>query len=151
MLRKIIHFLCGVGIGILSIAVVIISIYYQILPILPSRISAGIYSGLIVGGIWTYLEIAFVLRGKAKMFTLGFNTIWFVLSFTLVVIGIIAGIRGQLHDLWFIRITGLSGIVFFGIGYWVILKKARDAELRKSMAEDLTFSGNKEDKDISDE
>ena len=85
------------------------------------------------------------------MFTLGFNTIWFVLSFILVVIGIIAGIRGQLHDLWFIRITGLSGIVFFGIGYWVILKKARDAELRKSMAEDLTFSGNKEDKDISDE
>ena len=147
MLRKIIHFLCGVGIGILLIAVVIISIYYQILP---SRIFAGIYSGLI-GGIWTYLGVAFVLRGKAKMFTLGFNTIWFVLSFTLVVIGIIAGIRGQLHDLWFIRITGLSGIVFFGIGYWVILKKARDAELRKIMSEDLTFSGNKEKKDISDE
>ena len=86
---------------------VIISIYYQILP---SRISAGIYSGLI-GGIWIYLGVAL---GKAKMFTLGFNTIWFVLSFILVVIGIIAGIRGQLHDLWFIRITGLSGIVFFG-------------------------------------
>ena len=143
MLRKIIHFLYGVGIGILLIAVVIISSYYQILP---SRISAGIHGGLI-GGISAYIGVAFALRGKAKMFTLGYNTFWFVLSFILVVIGIIAGLRGQPHGLWFIGIVGLPGIPFFGFGYWIILKKAREAELRKTMSEDLTFSGNKEKKD----
>ncbi len=138
MLHKIIHFLCGVGIGILPIAVKFIF-----------NPLSGIAGGLT--GLLFCVPTIFVLRGKAKMFTLGFNTIWFVMSFILVVIGIIAGIRGQPHGLWFIGIAGLPGIPFFGFGYWIILKKAREAELRKIMSEDLTFSGNKEKKDSSDE
>ncbi len=146
MLHKIIHFFCGVGIGILPIAVIFI--------FNPS--SSGIANGLT--GLLFCVPIMFVLRGKAKMFTLGFNTIWFVLSFILVVIGIIAGIRGQPEDLWVLGIAGLPGIPFFGIGYWIILKKAREVELRKIVSEDLTLRSNdegdlnnKQEKEDSDE
>ncbi len=138
MLRKIVHFFCGVGIGILPIAVIFIF-----------KPSSGIAGGLTA--LPCCILTLFVLRGKAKMFTLGFNTSWFILSVVLVVIGIIAGIRGQPPGLWFLGIAGLPGIPFFGFGYWIILKKAREAELRKIMSEDLTFGGNKEKRDSSDE
>jgi hypothetical protein len=38
---------------------------------------------------------------------------------------------------------GLNDTVLFGVVYWIILKRYREAELRKSMSEDLTLGGNK--------
>jgi hypothetical protein len=45
---------------------------------------------------------------------------------------------------------GLNDTVLFGVVYWIILKRYREAELRKSMSEDLTFGGNEAEKEVSD-
>ena len=146
MLCKIVYFLCGIGIGILSMAPIFISYYFQSLP----DMSPGIQGSFI--GVCMCVGVVFVLKGKAKMFTLGLNTFWFVLSLIFVVFGIIGSLIEQFHEFRFLGFTtGLPGIFFFGFGYWIILKIARNAELRKSMSEDLTFSRNKEDKETSDE
>ena len=102
----------------------------------------------ILGGIVGTLAGGFVPRGKAKRLTLGVNTFAFVLSFTSLVVGIIAYLSGQPYGVWYgFGLCGLLGTVGFGSGFWVILKRARDAELRKSMSEDLTLGDNNGDQD----
>ena len=121
-------------------------------------ISLGILGGLIggvfgiLGGLVGTLAGVFVPRGKAKKLTLGVNTFAVALGFILFVFGIIAFLYGQPRSVWLTSvIAGLDCAASFGICYWVILKRARDAELRKSMSEDLTLGGNKEDKEDSHE
>ena len=93
----------------------------------------------ILGGIIGTLAGWFVPRGKAKRLTLSVNTFAFVLSFTSLVVGIIAYLSGQPYGVWYgFGLCGLLGTSGFGRGFWVILKRARDAELRKSMSEDLS-------------
>ncbi|MXV82221.1 hypothetical protein F4X88_12485 [Candidatus Poribacteria bacterium] len=100
----------------------------------------------ILGGVVGTLAGGFVPRGKAKRLTLGVNTFAFVLSFTSLVVGIIAYLSGQPRDVWYVfGYIGLLCTVGFGTGFWVILKRARDAELRKSMSEDLMLGGNEKD------
>lgn len=111
-----------------------------------------------LGGIVGTLAGWFVPRGKAKRLTLGVNTFAFVLSFTSLVVGIIAYLSGQPYGVWYgFGLCGVHGTVGFGMGFWVILKRARDTELRKSMSEDLMLGGNEKDtmkkkeKEVSDE
>ncbi len=111
-----------------------------------------------LGGVVGTLAGGFVPRGKAKRLTLGVNTFAFVLSFISLVVGIAAYLSGQPYGIWYgFGLCGLLGTVGFGSGFWVILKRARDAELRKSMSEDLMFGGNEKDtmkkkeKEVSDE
>ena len=111
-----------------------------------------------LGGVVGTLAGGFVPRGKAKRLTLGVNTFAFVLSFISLVVGIAAYLSGQPYGIWYgFGLCGLVGTVGFGSGFWVILKRARDAELRKSMSEDLMFGGNEKDtmkkkeKEVSDE
>ncbi len=102
----------------------------------------------ILGGIIGTLAGGFVPRGKAKKLTLGVNTFAFVLSFVSLVVGIIAYLSGQPYGVWYgFGLCGLLGTSGFGSGFWVILKRARDAELRKSMSEDLILAGNSDDQD----
>ncbi|MCY3723397.1 MAG: hypothetical protein OXG97_14335 [Candidatus Poribacteria bacterium] len=110
-----------------------------------------------LGGVVGTLAGGFVPRGKAKRLTLGVNTFAFVLSFISLVVGIAAYLSGQPYGIWYgFGLCGLLGTVGFGSGFWVILKRARDAELRKSMSEDLMFGGNEKDtmkkkeKEVSD-
>ena len=113
----------------------------------------------VLGGVVGTLAGAFVPRGKAKKLTLGVNTFAFVLSFVSLVCGIVAYLSGQPYGIWFgFGHCGLLGTSGFGGGFWVILKRARDAELRKLMSEDLTLGGNEgnlkrntEEKEVSDE
>ena len=113
----------------------------------------------ILGGVIGTLAGGFVPRGKAKKLTLGVNTFAFVLSFISLVVGIIAYLSGQPYGIWYgFGLCGLLGTVMFGGGFLVILKRARDAELRKLMSEDLTLRGNEgslksntEEKEVSDE
>lgn len=121
-------------------------------------ISLGILGGLIggvfgiLGGLVGTLAGAFVPRGKAKKLTLVVNTFAVALGFVLFVFGIVAFLYGQPRDVLLTSvIAGLDCSAGFAICYWVILKRARDAELRKMTAEDLTLDGNKKDKEISHE
>ena len=106
----------------------------------------------ILGALIGILGGGFVPRGKAIKLTLGVNTFVFVLSFISLVVGIIANLSGQPYGVWSgFGHAGILGTVLFGWGFWVILKRARDAEIRKLMSEDLTLGSNKEDKEISHE
>lgn len=99
-----------------------------------------------LGGVVGTLAGGFIPRGKAKRLTLGVNTFAFVLSFISLVVGIAAYLSGQPYGIWYgFGLSGLLGTIGFGSGFWVILKRARDAELRKSMSEDLTLGGNSRD------
>ena len=93
-----------------------------------------------LGGIIGTLASIFVPKGKAKKLVLGVVIFSIVLSLILLVIGIIAYLSGQPRGVCYgVGYPGLVGTVVFGIGYPVTLKRYRDAELRKSMAEDLTL------------
>lgn len=113
----------------------------------------------ILGGIIGTLAGVFVPRGKAKKLTLCVNTFAFILSFISLVVGIVAYLSGQPYGIWYgFGLGGLLGTSGFGSGFWVILKRARDAELRKLMSEDLTLGGNErslksntEEREVSDE
>ena len=126
---------------------------------------AGMVGGIlgatigILGGTIGTLAGVFVPRGKAKKLTLGVNTFAFVLSFISLVVGIVAYLSGQPYSVWYgFGFFGLLGTSGFGGSFWVILKRAREAELRKLMSEDLTLGGNEgslknnvEEKEVSDE
>ena len=104
----------------------------------------------ILGALIGILRGGFVLRGKAIKLTLGVDMFAFVLSFISLVVGIIANISGQPYGVWGgFGQAGILGTSLFGLGFWVILKRARDAELRKTMSEDLTLGSNREDKEDS--
>lgn len=106
----------------------------------------------ILGALIGILGGGFVPRGKAIKLTLDVNTFAFVLSFISLVVGIIANLSGQPYGVWDgFGHAGILGTSLFGLGFWVILKRARDAEIRKLMSEDLTLGSNKEDKEISHE
>ena len=137
MLRKVIHFLSGVGVGILLISVIFLSSYYNLYP---RKFSAGINGGF-VGGIMGTL-VVFALRGKAKMFYLGLNTFWLVLCFIILVFGLVVFPREHPLGSLIAVLMALPGIVFFGIGFWIIPKRAKEAELRRLMSEDLTLKSN---------
>lgn len=106
----------------------------------------------ILGALIGILGGGFVPRGKAIKLTLGVDMFAFVLSFISLVVGIIANLSGQPYGVWSgFGHAGILGTVLFGWGFWIILKRARDAELRKTMSEDLTLGSNKEDKEDSHE
>ena len=100
----------------------------------------------ILGALIGILGGSFVPKGKAIKLTLGVNTFAFVLSFILLVVGIIANLSGQPYGVWYgFGHTGILGTVLFGSCFWFILTRASDAELRKTMSEELTLVGSKED------
>jgi len=106
----------------------------------------------ILGALIGILGGGFVPRGKAIKLTLGVNTFAFVLSFISLAVGIIANLSGQPSGVWYgFGYAGILGTVLFGLSFWVILKRAKDAELRKLMSEDLTLGRNTEEKEISNE
>ena len=82
----------------------------------------------------------FVPRGKAKKLTLGILISGIALASILFVFGVIALLFGQPRKIWLMSgFFGLDLIFCLGIAFWVIRKRIRDAELRKSMSEDLTL------------
>ena len=112
-------------------------------------IHPGILGGILGGTMGTLGAIIgtlaglFVPKGKYKKLVLGVDIFDFALSLILLLIGIIAYLSGQPRGVWYgFGYCGLLCTVVFGIGFPVILKRYRDAELRKSMAEDLTLGGN---------
>ena len=110
-------------------------------------ILGGILGGTlgILGAITGTLAGWFVPRGKAKKLVLGIMIFSIALSFILLVIGIIAYLFGQPYGVWYgFGWSGLLGTIMFGILYPVLRNEYRKAELRKSMAEDLTLGENRD-------
>ena len=109
----------------------------------------GIIGGIIgstlglFGAITGTVGGVFVQKGKAKKLVLGFQLFTIALSLVLFIIGIVAYLAGQPRGVWYaFGYSGLLGTVIFSIIFAVFLKRYRDAELRKSMSEDLTLGGN---------
>ena len=85
-------------------------------------------------------------KGKQEDLVMGVEIFAVALSVTLLIIGIVAYLSGQPRDVWYVfGYTGLLCTVIFGICVPVTLKRYREAELRKSMSEDLTLGGNRGD------
>ena len=108
----------------------------------------GSILGCTLGGLGALvgtLAGLFAPKGKYKKLVLGVLIFESVLSLILLILGIIAYLSGQPRGVWFwLCYAGFICIVGSGVGYAVILKRYRDAELRKSMAEDLTLGGNED-------
>ena len=103
----------------------------------------GVVIGSLLGPITGTLGGVFVPKGKAKKLVLGFQLFTIALSLVLIVIGVVAYLAGQPRSIWWgFGYTGLLCTVIFSIIFVVFLKRYRDAELRKSMSEDLTLGGN---------
>jgi hypothetical protein len=116
-------------------------------PWIDPGILGGILGGTIgiLGSITGGLAGWFVPKGKAKKLVLGVIIFLIALSLILLVIGIIAYLFGQPRGVWYgFGYTGLLGTIIFGILYPVLLNEYRKAELRKSMAEDLTLGENRD-------
>ena len=106
----------------------------------------------ILGGLVGILAGIFIPKGKAKKLVLGVNTFAFAVGFISLVVGIIAYFSGQPYGIWYgFGLCGLLGTVLSGTFFFVFRYEYRKAELRKSMSEDLTLSGNKENDGTSDE
>ncbi|MDE0398494.1 MAG: hypothetical protein OXL96_11890 [Candidatus Poribacteria bacterium] len=106
----------------------------------------------ILGALVGILAGIFIPKGKAKKLVLGVNTFAFGVGFISLVVGVIAYFSGQPYGIWYgFGLCGLLGTVSFGILFFVFRYEYRKAELRKSMSEDLTLSGNKENDGTSDE
>ena len=100
----------------------------------------------ILGGVVGTLASVYIPKGKAKKFVLGVNTFTFILSFISLIVGITAYLSEQPYGIWYgFGLCGLIGTFLFGMLFFVFRMEYRKAELRKSMSEDLTFGGNKDD------
>lgn len=112
-------------------------------------VNPGIIGGILggtmglLGAITGTLGGVLAPRGKAKKLVLGVELFSLALSLILLMIGIVAYLAGQPRNVWLtFGYTGLICTVIWSIGLVVILKRYRDAELRKSMSEDLTLGSN---------
>lgn len=106
----------------------------------------------ILGALIGILAGIFIPKGKAKELVLGVNTFAFAVGLISLVVGVIAYFSGQPYGIWYgFGLCGLLGTVSFGILFFVFRYEYRKAELRKSMSEDLTLSGTKENDGTSDE
>ena len=100
----------------------------------------------ILGGVVGTLASVYIPKGKAKKLVLGVNIFAFVLSFISLIVGITAYLSEQPYGVWYgFGLCGLIGTLLFGMLFFIFRMEYRKAELRKSMSEDLTLGGNKDD------
>ncbi|MCK5783499.1 MAG: hypothetical protein KAH06_03575 [Desulfobacterales bacterium] len=98
----------------------------------------GTLLGAIGGGIGGPLAGIFAPRGKFKNQVLGFYYTILVISTGLFVAGIVAFMSGQPYAVWYgLGFPGLLCLILFGVLQGVVSKRYEEAELRKTMAEDL--------------
>jgi hypothetical protein len=92
----------------------------------------------VVGGIEGTLAGVFAPRGKYKALVMGIHFAALGACGLLLVVGIVALAAGQPYGIWYgFGFPGLLGLVIFGSLTPALRKRYAEAELRKSMAEDL--------------
>ena len=112
-------------------------------------IDPGILGSILGGTFGTFGAIVGTLggvlapKGKAKKLVMGVCILTVGLSVILLIAGIVAYLSGQPRAVWSgFGYTGLLCTVMFSISIAVIRKRYTEAELRKSMSEDLTVGDN---------
>ncbi len=98
----------------------------------------GMLLGSIGGGIGGPLAGIFAPKGKFRKQVLGFYYGILMISAGLFVAGIAALVSGQPYAVWYgLGFPGLLCLIIFSIVTGVVLKRYNEAELRKTMANDL--------------
>ena len=92
----------------------------------------------VAGGILGSLGGTLALRGKAKRLVIGLYGSAIFVSAILLIAGVVALIQRQPYGVWYgLGLPGLLGIIVLGALLPVLLKRYREAEERRLMAQDL--------------
>ncbi len=92
----------------------------------------------VAGGVEGTLAGVFAPRGKLKTLVMGMHFTIMGTCCILLAAGMVALVAGQPYGIWYgLGFPGLLGLVIFGPLTVVIHKRYAEAELRKSIAEDL--------------
>ena len=92
----------------------------------------------VVGGILGSLGGTLAPRGKAKRLVIGLYGLAIFVSAILLIAGVVALIQGQPYGVWYgLGLPGLLGIVVLGALLPVLLKRYREAEERRLVAQDI--------------
>jgi hypothetical protein len=92
----------------------------------------------VAGGLEGTLVGMFAPRGKLKSLVLGVHFAIMAICAVLLVAGVVALLAGQPYGVWYgLGLPGLLGLVIVGSLTPLVRRRYAEAELRKSMAEDL--------------
>jgi hypothetical protein len=92
----------------------------------------------VAGGIEGTLAGLLVPRGKCRTLVMGLHWTLLLLCCLLLAAGVAALATGQPWGIWYgLGLPGLFGLLIFGPLTWLVRKGYTQAELRKSMGEDL--------------
>ena len=98
----------------------------------------GTLLGVIGGAVGGPLAGFFAPKGKFKNQVLGLYYLILVISAGLLVAGVTALMSGQPYGVWYgLGFPGLLCLIIFSVLIGVVSKQYREAELRKSIAEDI--------------
>jgi hypothetical protein len=92
----------------------------------------------LAGGIEGTLLGAFAPRAKLKALVMGVHFTSLGLCLVLLIAGLVAWLTGQPYGIWYgLGFPGLLGLIIVGSLTPMVRKRYAQAELRKSMAEDI--------------
>ena len=92
----------------------------------------------VAGGILGSLGGTLAPRGKAKRLIIGLYGLAMCVSAILLIAGVVALIQGQPYGVWYgLGLPGLLGITVFGALLPVLLKRYRESEERRLVAQDI--------------
>jgi hypothetical protein len=92
----------------------------------------------VAGGIEGTLAGLLVPRGKCRTLVIGVHFVILAICCLLLGVGVVALATGQPWGIWYgLGVPGLFGLIIFGPLTWLVRQGYAQAELRKSMAEDL--------------
>jgi uncharacterized membrane protein YeaQ/YmgE (transglycosylase-associated protein family) len=98
----------------------------------------GTLLGVIGGAVGGPLAGYFAPRGKFKKQILGFYYAIVIISAVLFAAGIAALLSGQPYAVWYgLGFPGLLCLIIFSVLIGVVSKRYREAEMRRSIAEDI--------------
>lgn len=96
----------------------------------------------VAGGVEGTLAGFLAPRGKAKRLVLGMHGIMLAACTGLAILGGVAYFQDQPYPVWYgLGYPGVLGLAIFGALTPVLRKRYREAELRISMARDLSVDG----------
>jgi hypothetical protein len=92
----------------------------------------------VAGGIEGALAGSFASKGKHRTLVMAVHYVLLHVCCILLAAGVVALLTGQPYGIWYgFGLPGLGGLGIFGPLTWVVRRQYTQAELQKSMGEDL--------------